>query len=262
METVLIEIMHYLYIFILVLVRVTALFILTPIFGTKNTPSMLKVGLGAIIALIIVPTITGGEVYQSLSLIAYAGIVIREFLVGLLLGFVTYMAFIALYVAGQIIDMQMGFGIVSVIDPQSGEQIPVIANIYNIIALLLLLSLNGHHMIITSIFYSYHVLPVGMLSFTPYLLTNIVGIFTQMFILGFTVAAPVIAVLFLTNVLLGILAKTVPQMNVFVVGMPLKIAIGLLMLAVLLPMFPIIMDSIVNGMMNNLSTILKDMILR
>ncbi len=252
-------IFDYIDIFLLVLIRVTAFFIVSPIFGSKNVSSLIKVGFGLMLAFIITPTLGIGIVEQYNGYMQYILLIFSEFMIGAILGFVSYMAFLSLYLAGQIIDMQIGFGIVNVFDTQSNIQIPVTANLYNIIALLIFFVINGHHMLISSIFYSYKLLPIGMASMNGVLLESIIKMFGEMFIIGFKVAAPIIAAIFITNVILGILARTIPQMNVFVVGMPLKILIGMATIIVIIPIFSVVMDSIVNGMYHDLDTVLKDM---
>ncbi|MDK2932299.1 MAG: flagellar biosynthesis protein FliR [Clostridiales bacterium] len=262
MDIGLINLSGYMDVFVLILIRVTALFIISPIFARKSVPNILKIGFAMLVALIIMPMMDMSTATKDRTVLQYALLVFNEFSIGVILGFVSYMAFSALYIAGQMIDMQIGFGIVSVIDPQSNIQIPVIANFYYIIAMLMFLNLNGHHILISSIFYSYKVLPIGTAMVSNILINDIVRMFSDMFIIGFKIAAPIVAATFVTNVALGILARTVPQMNIFIVGMPLKIAVGLATLMFVIPMFSIIMDVIVNGMSRDLKTVLEGMIIR
>ncbi|WHH58950.1 flagellar biosynthetic protein FliR [Petroclostridium sp. X23] len=254
------SVLEYIDIFLLVLVRVTALFVISPIFGRKNMPNIFKIGFGLMLAMIITPTLEANGILAEQHILQFVMLVFNEFCIGLILGFVSYMAFSALYVAGQIIDMQIGFGMVNVLDPQTNIQIPVIANFYFIISMMMFLALDGHHMIISSIFYSYKVLPIGEGAVTTALLDNMVKMFGDMFIIGFKIASPIIAAVFITDVALGILARTVPQMNVFVVGMPLKIVIGIGVLIITVAVFPIIMEVILNGMYKDLEAVLKDMV--
>lgn len=254
------SIMNYSNIFILVLIRITALFIISPVFGRKNTPTIFKICFGLFLTLIIAPTIDVNTLNEVNSILEYTLLVFNEFIIGLILGFVTYITFSTLYIAGQIIDMEMGFGMVNVIDPQSNIQIPVVANFYNTIAMLMFLSLNGHHMIVSSIFHSYKVLPIGTTIVAKLLTDDIVRMFADMFIIGFKVAGPVIAAIFITNIALGILARTVPQINIFVLGIPIKIFVGLGVLVLVIPMFSVIMDIIISDMYGNLDTIIKGMI--
>lgn len=253
-------ILNYFEVFLLVVVRVTSLFIISPIFGRRNMSNLLKIGLGIMIAIIITPTLDEVSYIRDMHVLSYIGIVIKEFCVGLILGFVSYMTFSALYIAGQIIDMQIGFGMVNVFDQHSNIQIPVVANLYSIIATLMFLSINGHHMLISSIFYSYKVMPIGTSVISDMLLSDIIRIFGNTFVIGFKLAAPIIATIFIADVVLGILARTVPQMNVFIVGMPLKIIIGMGTLILCIAAFSIIMDAMMDGMYRDLEAVIKDMV--
>lgn len=254
------NIWQYADVFILILVRATSLFIISPVFGRKNMPAMLKIGFGVIIAFIILPTIDITSIQKYDSVLQYSLVVVNEFLIGLVLGFISYMSFTALYIAGEIIDTQIGFGMVNVIDPQSNIQMPVMANFLNIFAMLIFLLLDGHHVIISAIFYSYKVLPIGVMSVNSLVVNDFVKIFADMFIIGFKIAAPVTAAILIADLVLGILARTVPQMHVFEVGMPLKIVIGLGAVMVMIPIFITILDVIINGMYQDLETIMKDMV--
>ncbi|NLY42475.1 MAG: flagellar type III secretion system protein FliR [Clostridiaceae bacterium] len=262
MNNVLYLISNYIEVFLLVLTRTTSLFIISPIFGRRNMSNMVKIGLGFMIALIITPALDEIPQIRDMHFLAYMGIIIKEFAVGLILGFITYITFSALYIAGQIIDMQIGFGMVNVFDHQSNIQVPVIANLYTVIATLMFLSMNGHHMIISSIFYSYKIIPIGSFIMSERLLGDIIRIFADAFVIGFKIAAPVIATIFITDVVLGILARTIPQMNVFVVGMPLKIIIGMFTLVLSVAAFSIIMEVMAEGMYRDLETVIKDMVKR
>ncbi len=156
----------------------------------------------------------------------------KEALVGLLLGLVGYIIMSAIQIAGSFIDFQMGFAIANIIDPQTGAQSPLIGQFFNMLAFLLLLAINGHHMILDGIYYSYQFLPMDQFpsftndSFPQFIITT----FTAVFAIAFQMAAPVVATLFLVDLALGITAKTVPQLNIFVVGFPIKIGVSFLVL--------------------------------
>jgi flagellar biosynthetic protein FliR len=246
-------------IFLLILIRVTSFFILSPIFSRNSLPSIMKIGLGMLIAVMITST-TSITIVPYDHMIQYMFLILSEFMSGLILGYVAYFAFMALYIAGQIIDMQIGFGMVNVLDPQGSTQIPVTANLYNVLAILLFLSINGHHMLISAIFYSFKVLPIGYINISERFINNLFSMVGDSFVLGFKIAAPIIIAILLVNIALGILARTVPQMNVFVVGMPLKIFVGLLILLLTVPLLSYIMDSIRDSIFNNINFVLKDMI--
>lgn len=234
--------------FILVLVRMTGLFVISPIFGRRNIPAYFKIGFAFFLALILVNTTDVSIPEYGESIYGYALIVTKEFLVGLTIGYISYMVFSAIYIAGQLIDMHIGFGMVNVLDPMSNIQIPITANFYYIITLLLFLQMNGHHMLIKSLFDSYKHIPIGKAVFDSTLQNDMIELFNGTFVTALKISAPVIAAAFIVDVSLGVMAKTIPQMNVFVVGMPLKIIIGLLVLYITIPVFVDFADSLVGTM--------------
>ena len=216
-------------IFILIVVRVTGIFVAAPVFARNNLPALMKIGLSVTIAFIMLPLLQNNDALVIDSFIQMAVYSISEFLIGILIGFIAFVYFTSVYLAGTIIDTQMGFGMVNVFDPQTNTQIPVMGNFYNNIISLLFIVVNGHHLLIRALVNSYRILPLG---FSPNISIESVNLMTRIFIEIFMLAAkfsaPVLIAVFLANVLLGILARTMPQMNVFVVGLPLKIMVGMI----------------------------------
>jgi flagellar biosynthetic protein FliR len=131
----------------------------------------------------------------------------------------------------------MGLSMSNVLDPMQDSQVSLTGNFIYIIAILFFLLLNGHHILLTALFKSYNVLPIDSFAFNETLFNNMLKVFSETFAIGFKISIPILAASLLAEVALGILAKTVPQMNVFVVGMPLKVGVGLLTLIAMIPMF-------------------------
>ena len=148
-------------VFLLVLVRMTGLFVIAPIFGRSNVPVYLKIGFSFFLALIVVNTLTVPKPEYFNNIYDFAFLVLKEFLVGVTIGYVSFLVFSAIYLAGQLIDMQIGFSMVSVLDPMSNIQVPVTSNFYFIISMLIFLSINGHHLLIKALFNSYNMIPLG-----------------------------------------------------------------------------------------------------
>lgn len=243
--------------FLLVFFRCVGFMILTPIFGRREIPSQGKIGVSALITFIALPVISAPSYEYSLGVLVT--LILREVTVGISMGYITFLMFSALYVAGQVIDMEMGFGIVNVMDPQSNTQVPMMGSFFHILALLIFLTVNGHHALISAVIESFEVVPLGKALFEEGFLIGIIESFNDMFALGVKISMPIIGVIFLTDFALGIIARTVPQMNVFIVGLPLKITIGILGIIMILPMFMVILDVMFNGIYENLFTILKGM---
>lgn len=241
-------------IFLLIFVRSTGIFVITPIFSRKNIPNTIKIGFAFFLSLIIFTTVDYDTLaFNELSMVL---LIIKEFSVGLIIGFISYVFFTSMYVAGQIIDMQIGFGMVNVLDPQHNVQLPVTGNFYYIVAILIFLISNGHHLLIRGLVDSYKLIPIGHFAFSNDLVNQMISIFSQVFIIGFKIASPILATIFLANALLGILARTMPQMNVFVVGMPLKVTIGLLVLFFTMPVFTVILQYLFENMFREIDAFL------
>lgn len=223
-------------ILILVFVRMTSLFVITPVFGRREIPGYLKIGLAFFCSYILVPLL-GDVRVEYTGLFSFSAIAAKELLVGIIIGFVSYMVFSALYLAGQIIDMQVGFGMVNVLDPTTNTQVPLIGNLIYILTTIFFITVDGHHILLTALYKSYNVLPINGFAFTEAMVNNITTIFAEVFLIGFKISIPVLAATLIAEVALGILSRTVPQMNVFIVGLPLRIGIGLITLYLVTPVF-------------------------
>ena len=217
-------------VFLLVLVRVTAFFVTLPLFSYRNIPTTHKIGVSFFLSWLIFYTLDKPSIVIDGF---YFMLIIKEILVGLLIGFIAYVILSAIQIAGGFIDFQMGFAIANVIDPQTGAQSPLIGQYLYTFALLLFLSVNGHYLLLDGVFNSYQLIPLEQ-PWIPFqnekMLELIITTFNSMFVIAFQMAIPVVGSLFLVDVALGIVARTVPQLNVFVVGLPLKIAVGFIII--------------------------------
>ncbi|WP_078547106.1 flagellar biosynthetic protein FliR [Litchfieldia alkalitelluris] len=216
--------------FLLVLVRVVSFFATLPLFSYRSIPATHRVGIGFILAWIMFFAIDAPVISIDGN---YFMLIIKEALVGLLIGLMAYIILSAIQIAGAFIDFQMGFAIANVIDPQTGAQSPLVGQYLYTFALLLLLALNGHHLLLDGIYYSYQFISLDQL-WLPFGDENVVEFvirsFGKAFLIAFQMSIPVVGALFLIDVALGIVARTVPQLNVFVVGLPLKIAVSFIVL--------------------------------
>lgn len=245
-------------VFILIFIRMTGLFVIAPIFSRTNIPRHLKIGFSFMLALILVNTISNQNIIIS-NIYEFAALVIREFVVGITLGYVSYTIFTAIYVAGELIDMQIGFGVVNVIDPISNIQVSITSTFYFILCMLIFLLCNGHHVLIRALFSSYEYIPLGQAVFGAGLQSRVLEVFGGIFLIAFKIAAPILAAILITDVALGVISKTVPQLNVFVVGMPLKIFLGLAVLVLTMPLFVSIVETLIRGMDSEMLNFLKNM---
>lgn len=219
--------------FLLILVRMTGLFILSPIFGQRNVPAVFKIGFSLFLTVILINLMPETNIDYMNNIFEYALFIVKELVVGAIIGYVTYTVMSGLYLAGQIIDMQLGFGIANVVDPMTNIQVPLTSNFYYIYTILIFMILNGHHMVIEALFVSFKVIPVGNISeFGSNFLPQIIKLMGEMFVIGVRIAAPIIVAIFIVDIVLGVLSRTMPQMNVFMLGMPIKIIVGFLIMMI------------------------------
>src|SRR5690625_2637536 len=220
--------------FLLIFARILAFFMMLPIFSYRTIPTMFKIGFSFFLSLVTM-SVLGSTAVQVDHL--FFMLLLKEVMVGLLIGLIAYMIVSAVQIAGGFIDFQMGFAIANVIDPQTGAQSPIMGQYFYMIALLFLLAVDGHHLLIDGIHYSFQLIPLdgfmsvqdnGLASFT-------IQVFNQLFLTAFQMAITIVGCLFLVDVALGIVARTVPQLNVFVVGLPIKIFVSFVVVLFFLP---------------------------
>jgi flagellar biosynthesis protein FliR len=243
------EVYSYLPAFLLVLVRVSSFFVTLPLFSYRTLPASHRIGVAFFVAWILF--LSMNKPILQIDGFFYM-LIIKEALVGLLIGLIAYMIFAAIQIAGSFIDFQMGFAIANVIDPQTGAQSPLIGQYLYTFALLFLLAINGHHLLLDGVFYSYQFVPMEQL-WIPFgnenLLEFVIKAFNSMFIIAFQMSMPVVGSLFLVDIALGIVARTVPQLNVFVVGLPLKIGVSFIVLIISMSMLFMLVGNLAENML-------------
>ena len=224
----------------LIFARMTALFVLFPIFGYSNVPVHYRVGLSFFFALLIFPALKPMFVDPQVhNVFGFFFLMFKEAGIGAVIGFMTRFLFAAIGVAGELIDMQMGFAMVQMPDPINEDEMTSASGFfYLIIFAIAFLLLNGHYFLILAIHKCFTVMPPAAVNLDSAIIVPAVLRFLQNLMeVAFALSAPVMIVMLVTTFALGIIAKSMPQMNVFIVGMPLKIGIGLvIMVATLSPM--------------------------
>jgi len=241
--------------FILVLARVGGIFSVAPIFGNVNVAPMVRVGIAAALAFVFVPMAHFDA--SHLDFLSFTLVIVKETIVGLVLGFLAALMFAAIQMAGAFIDMQVGFGFASVVDPMSKQQNAVIGQLYSLVATLIFLAINGHHLMLRGLADSFSVLPLGTMSISTSVTAGMMQVFATIFLAALKIGAPVVGAVFLTDVSLGILARTVPQLNVFVIGFPAKLTVGLLAVIFVLPVAVAVMSGLFSGLEHDLVRLLK-----
>lgn len=244
---------------LLLIVRLSGILVIAPIFGHRNVPAIVKIGLVIITSLIVLPTIAGKTVEVPSDLPGLVVMLFKEVVAGLAIGFGSMMIFLAVQFAGTMIGLQMGFGIVNVIDPNSQLEVPIIGQFQLLLAMLIFLALDGHHMVLSAIVSSVKIIPLGAIDYSSLSGELILRAGIETLASGIKLGAPCMVTLFLVDVALGVVARTMPQMNVFVVGFPLKIATGFVMIAASLPIFGYVFGKLLSGLDGNLSALILAM---
>ena len=234
--------------FIWPLTRILGLLMVAPIFGHRAVPGRVKIGLGIFIALIVAPTLPP---MPDVALGSWHGlhILVQQMLIGVAIGFVMRVVFAAVEAAGEIVGLQMGLGFATFFDPQSAGQTLVLARFFNMLAALVFLAVNAHLLLIGVLVESFQSLPISTQPLSAAGFYNVASFGSTVFVMGLQLALPLIAILLMTNLALGILTRSAPQLNIFAIGFPITLGVGLIMLNLTLPYFaPQLENMIQNGL--------------
>ncbi|HSW39786.1 MAG TPA: flagellar biosynthetic protein FliR [Acidobacteriota bacterium] len=212
--------------FITILTRISGIMLIAPFFSSAAFPIPVRAAFCLVTAFVISSSMSPGAAPVEPILETVVVIMAGELLFGLLLGFVALCVFSGLQFAGQMISFQMGFSLVTQMDPQSGMQSTILEYFYKYIGLLIFLSINGHHWFFLAISESFAMVPVGGVAITEMLAGHLIRLSAEILVIGLKIAGPVIAVIITSDVLVGLIGRTAPQINILIVGMPLKILIG------------------------------------
>jgi flagellar biosynthetic protein FliR len=245
--------------FVLILMRSAGIFLTAPVFASRNIPVSVKASWVLLVSFLIFPVVDFKTVPLPMVGLPLGLAVIRELLIGFSIGMGATLILTGIQLAGQIVDIQMGLGMVNIIDPVTSTQISVMGQYFYLIATLVFLAVDGHHILIRAVVDSFGIIPLGQAHFSQALGTKMMNLFSQVFFIAFRIGAPIIGALFITNMALGIVARTVPQMNVFIVGMPLNLAVGFLMAALSMSFFIFMVQGLYKGMYRDLAFLIHAM---
>lgn len=244
--------------FVLVLLRVSAIIVTIPVISEGTVPARVKAALSILIALIVFPLVAQQMPRTNhMHFIELSFLMIGEVLIGVTIGFVARLVFAAIQLGGDIIGFQMGFSVASVIDPMSSQQVSIITELQYLIAMLVFLAVNAHHLFFQAVIQSYTLISPLNFHFSGQLMQFIFNVSVDMFVVALKIAAPIMAVMIFTNVALGVMARTVPQMNIFIVGFPLQISLGLVFLGLTAPLFVRMTQGIFSGLESKIITLMR-----
>lgn len=226
----------------LVFLRTGTALALMPVFGYQAVPMQVKAALAFILSVVLTPTVAGFAGSGSSGLATLVGAAAAEVLAGAVIGLAAVLVLAAAEFAGVLLGIQIGFGMATVIDPQFGEQTSIIGQMQYLLALVIFLALDFHHHLLLALAQSFKVIPLGGAGFSGDLALGYARLSADVFVVAVKLAAPVLAMLVLTEIALAFMARMMPQMNVWFVGFPAKIGVGLFGLALAGPMFLAVMS--------------------
>ena len=234
--------------YLLVLVRVSALVMTAPFFSYNSVPVRVRAAMSVFLSLVLIPIIPVIDLNYA-GVVGYSVLILKETLIGFTLGFMCNMCFFIVGFSGQLMDMEMGLSMASMFDPMTNTQISATGNIYNYLLMLMMVVTNMHYYIVRAIADSFTYFNIGKAIFPIADIKNLVVDFIgSYFIIGFRIILPVFCCMLLINVVLGVLAKAAPQMNMFVIGLQIKVLVGLIVLVLILQSFPRVADYIFDEM--------------
>jgi len=236
--------------FILLFFRFAALFIATPIYDHKNIPMNIKAAMAFFFTVVFYASMPTLSIHLDIPTIVVA--ILGEFLLGLSVGIVLQLAYHVITFAGGQISFMMGFSMASAIDPQSGISMPIISQFLSLVALMVLFALNLHHWILLFIDASLKTVPLGGFLLSKSLFEYIIHATSNMFLVGFMIAFPIIALSWMADVIFGMLMKTMPQFNLLVIGFPIKITVAFVILIATLSATMLILKTQVHTAFNAL----------
>lgn len=246
-------------ILILILVRISCFVYVAPFFGTNNVPSRVKIGLSLLVSILIFSSVDQSQVAYT-GLFGYAVIVLKEGITGLLMGFAANICNSIILFAGNIIDMDIGLSMAQEFDPMTNSQVTITGSLYQYLLLLMLVVTDMHHYLLRALIDSYEVIPVNGQVFDWNSLAGSMATFmTDMFVIAFRIVLPIFASMMILNCILGIMAKVAPQMNMFAVGMQMKVLLGLLILFLTVSLLPGIADFIFKEMKRMIVSMIEGM---
>jgi flagellar biosynthetic protein FliR len=223
------QLLNYLATFIWPFFRVGSLFITIPVFGVASVPAPIRVLAGMLITLVVIPTL---PTMPNIEIFSFQGwmVAVQQIALGMCTGFILQMVLSIMLFAGQAIAYSMGLGFASMVDPTTGIQVPVIAQLFVIASSFIFLAVNGHLMLIEMIAQSFHTLPVSLLGLEKNDLWRILLWSSQIFADGVLLALPIMATMLFINISFGVASKAAPQLQIFGVGFPITILIGMLLI--------------------------------
>ena len=216
----------------IVLFRVAGIMTFAPFFSSRAVSYQVRIALTLTSTLAMAPSVSLGPIPSETNMGTLLGLVMGEVAFGMMLGLVASFIFAGLQFAGQVVGFQLGFSLANLIDPQSEVETSVVSFLYYYLGVLLFLLINGHHWFFLAVNDSFYYLPVQGVTLHAPLIKDLIRLSSQMFVSGIQIAAPVLAITIISDIVLGILGRAAPQIHILIVGLPLKSLVGFAALSI------------------------------
>lgn len=246
--------------FLLIWLRVTTMLYVFPVFQASQIPTLVRIGLGMLVSFVIYHVVPVMQPVPDIGALVVAAI--SQVVLGLIVGFVAYLVFTGIQFAGEILDIQIGFAVANVINPATQQQVTVLGELELTLATLFFLISDSHLLFLQGIGGSFHLVALPYINLDPSVATGVVNFLEQAFLIVLKIAAPPAVALFVVNIALGLMARVAPQMNVFVVGFPLQIGVGLLMMAVSIPLLAYVAPQLYDQTAHQMDAVMRGMAVR
>ena len=221
--------------FTLTLIRISGLFVVSPFFGGDQVPKRIRIFIVLGLAMVVFPTLNTNISALPSSGWQFLIIVIKELSLGMMIGFMLTAIFFGFEMGGRFVSIHMGLSMARMLDPFSGQQTAVIGQFIGLIVMTAFLVMNGHHWILKALMESFRVIPLMGVKFNNAVLSEAVKTFNVVIVASIKIAMPMMGALFAINLIFGFIARLVPKMNVFILSLPVKIAVGVFLIMVSLP---------------------------
>lgn len=216
----------------LVALRSSGLFLTAPIFGQQRIPMLVRIFFSLSLAILVFPFVSLSQAQVPHGTLPWLIAGLLELLTGSIYGWAATLVFEGVILAGQFIGLQMGFAQANILNPDSQIQRPLLSELYFVLTMLIFFVINGHHVLVLAFQHSFDSVPLGTFVFDQHVLQHLLALFAEIFVVGLIIAAPINGILTLIDLIMGLIARTAPQMNVLILGFSIKIYVGLLALLV------------------------------
>lgn len=240
--------------FVLVLARVSGMIATAPLFSTFPVPNQIKAGISVLFAFLTFPFVAKASSFIMPTDLGSLGLLAaKETLIGVIIGFCASLIFSGIQIGGQLLATQMGLAMANALDPVTKMNVPIIGQLYLFLASFIFISIGGFNALFSCVMQSYSSMPIGLdFSFAVIIAPKILLFTSQLFSIALSVIIPIYATLILTDISMAFMAKMAPQMNVFMVGLPVKVLIGITMMTILLPNTGIYLTKLINRLLEAL----------